>query len=320
MDGTAGRLRIGELARRTGTSPALLRAWQQRYGLLEPDRSGGGLRLYSPRDERRVRAMLARMAEGLAAAQAAAAVLSEEDTQAAEAALSEDGTQAATSPPTRRSTKAGAVAGSELAVQDMRLRKALRGLDRDLARGALDQLLAAFAFETVARDVLLPYLVDVGARWEAGEPTIAEEHLATQLMRARLLALSHGFTARDGAAHLVLACPPDEHHDIALTILAAALEREGCRVTLLGANTPLASVRQAAELTRADGIVVAVTLPDRVDPVRDELRRLSSSRPLFLAGPGIDARFIRRVHAERLSGDPVTAAGPLAARFAARSA
>ena len=317
MDGTAGRLRIGELARRTGTSPALLRAWQQRYGLLEPDRSSGGLRLYSARDERRVRAMVAGMAGGLAAAQAARAVLSEEATQAAERRCP---TTAPRPPsPPSRPTRPAPSRGPSWPSRTRGLRSALRGLDRDLARGALDRLLAVFAFETVAREVLLPYLVDVGARWEAGEPTIAEEHLATQLMRARLLALSHGFTARDGAARMVLACPPDEHHDIALTILAVALEREGCRVTLLGANTPLVSVLQAAELTRADCVVVAVTLPDRVDPVRDELRRLAAARPLFLAGPGIDARFAGRVHAEQLIGDPVTAAGPLAARFAARS-
>ena len=48
MDGHT--LRIGELSRRTGVSPELLRAWERRYGLLDPARTGGGLRLYSPDD------------------------------------------------------------------------------------------------------------------------------------------------------------------------------------------------------------------------------------------------------------------------------
>src|SRR5215213_4723209 len=39
----AHRLRIGELSRRTGVSPELLRAWERRYGLLEPERTEGGL-------------------------------------------------------------------------------------------------------------------------------------------------------------------------------------------------------------------------------------------------------------------------------------
>ena len=47
-------LRIGELSRRSGVSPELLRAWERRYGLLRPGRSEGGLRLYSAGDLERV--------------------------------------------------------------------------------------------------------------------------------------------------------------------------------------------------------------------------------------------------------------------------
>src|SRR5690349_7736694 len=68
----AGALRIGELSRRSGVSPELLRAWERRYGLLQPTRSAGGLRLYSPDDLVRVQAMQQHLAEGLAAAEAAA--------------------------------------------------------------------------------------------------------------------------------------------------------------------------------------------------------------------------------------------------------
>ena len=50
-----GVLRIGELSKRAGVSPELLRAWERRYGLLRPTRSGGGLRLYSLDQLARVR-------------------------------------------------------------------------------------------------------------------------------------------------------------------------------------------------------------------------------------------------------------------------
>src|ERR1051326_51442 len=65
-------LRIGELSKRSGVSPELLRAWERRYGLLRPQRSPGGLRLYAPEDLERVRAMQRHLADGLAAAEAAA--------------------------------------------------------------------------------------------------------------------------------------------------------------------------------------------------------------------------------------------------------
>src|SRR5689334_15062080 len=71
-------LRIGELSRRSGVSPELLRAWERRYDLLQPTRSEGGLRLYSQADLERVQAMQRYLATGLAAAEAAGLAGAEE--------------------------------------------------------------------------------------------------------------------------------------------------------------------------------------------------------------------------------------------------
>jgi MerR family transcriptional regulator, light-induced transcriptional regulator len=84
---TEHQLRIGELSRRVGLSPELLRAWERRYGLLRPSRTAGGLRLYSPADEERVRAMNELSAQGLSAAEAARLVLAKESGAAAEPGL-----------------------------------------------------------------------------------------------------------------------------------------------------------------------------------------------------------------------------------------
>src|ERR1700757_4060477 len=81
MDTPTGRplLRIGELSRRLGVSDHVLRAWESRYGLLKPVRSAGGFRLYSEADALRVRQMQAHLAHGLSAAEAARAVLGEDN-------------------------------------------------------------------------------------------------------------------------------------------------------------------------------------------------------------------------------------------------
>src|SRR3984893_12841576 len=81
LPGDRALLRIGELSRRVGVSDHVLRAWERRYGLLQPVRSPGGYRLYSDADERRIRRMQAHLARGLSAAEAARVALSEERTQ-----------------------------------------------------------------------------------------------------------------------------------------------------------------------------------------------------------------------------------------------
>src|ERR671916_2315828 len=77
MDEPDDRWRIKEFAALVGVQEPTLRAWERRYDLLQPERSSGGYRLYSPADARRIRSMQAHMARGLAAAQAAALAVAE---------------------------------------------------------------------------------------------------------------------------------------------------------------------------------------------------------------------------------------------------
>ena len=69
-------MRIGELSRRVGVTADVLRAWERRYGLLRPERSSGGFRLYSNEDEWRIRLMQEKLSDGVRTAQAAEAVAS----------------------------------------------------------------------------------------------------------------------------------------------------------------------------------------------------------------------------------------------------
>src|SRR5436309_15713095 len=72
-----GRHRIGEFARRVGVTPELLRAWEQRYGLLQPVRTPGGFRVYGEEDAERVARMRRGLDEGLSAAEAAGQALAD---------------------------------------------------------------------------------------------------------------------------------------------------------------------------------------------------------------------------------------------------
>jgi DNA-binding transcriptional MerR regulator len=189
-------LRIGELSRRVGVSPELLRAWERRYGLLEPARTDGGLRLYSVGDVRRVRAMQAHLQSGLSAAEAA------------------------------RLARSGGGAAAERAEQPVlrdtrELRAALDGLDAQGAHLVMDRVLGRYTLETVLGSVVLPYLRDLGDRWERGEASVVQEHFASNLLRGRLLALARGWERGAGPAAL-LACAPGEQHDLPLILFGLA--------------------------------------------------------------------------------------------------
>jgi len=66
----AGIYSIGALARMLGTSPTTLRSWEDRYGVVVPERSAGAQRLYSRDQLDQLRFVCQQMALGLSAADA----------------------------------------------------------------------------------------------------------------------------------------------------------------------------------------------------------------------------------------------------------
>ena len=192
-----GYLRIGELARRTGASPELLRAWERRYGLLRPTRSQGGFRLYTAADEERIRRMKEYLARGVAAAEAARLAVGAEppepDAETTTPAVLTAETTAAAPPPLQTATR--------------ELTGALDRFDEEQAHAVLDRLLAAYRIETILRDLLVPYLHDLGERWARGEVSIAQEHFASNLLRGRLLGLAAAGAKGTGQPPSWPACP-----------------------------------------------------------------------------------------------------------------
>ena len=282
MSTDAGAVRIGEFARRVGVSPESLRAWEARYGLLQPIRSDGGFRLYTAQDADRVARMKRGIDEGLSAAEAARRALTQ--ARPAEGLLDD----------ARR-----------------RLLAAVRAYDEAALHGVLDEALAAFAFETVLRELILPSLRDVGEAWERGELEIGQEHFATNLVRERLLGLGR-FWGRGGGPLAILACAPGERHDLGLIAFGVLLRSHGWRILFLGADTPLSTVGQAAATTAPRLVVVASMDTSLLANEAGELRRLGRSAPLVLSGPGASEELGRQLRVERLDGDLVAAADAVA--------
>jgi MerR family transcriptional regulator, light-induced transcriptional regulator len=283
---TQGYLRIGELSRRTGVTPELLRAWERRYGLLRPARSSGGFRLYSEADEQRVEAMQAHLRRGLAAAEAAR--------RAAE--------EAATGP------RAAENGSAELDDAARSLRSALDSFAEADAQAALDRLLGGFTIETVLRDVVMPYLSELGERWAAGEATVAQEHFASNVFRGRLLGLARGWDGGDGPRAL-LACAPGELHDLGLIAFGLALRRRGWRITFLGPDTPTDTLVDTARRLDPALVVVSATARRRLVPLVDILGRLGRHTRVAIAGAGASESLAQEAQVELLDADPVTAAG-----------
>jgi DNA-binding transcriptional MerR regulator len=300
MEDRSPRFRIGQLAGRTGVGPERLRKWEARYALLEPQRSSGGFRLYSLEDERRVRLMQRHLSRGYAAAEAA-----------------DLARQGVVAPGPARLTPR--LPRTVVDRSTRLLRRALLDYDEGAAQRALDDLFGGYTVDAVLRDAVLPFLREVGDAWAGGEATPGQEHFASTIVEARLMALTRGWGSGPGPRAL-LACPAGERHTLGLIAFGIALARRGWRITYLGADTPAASLGHAAAKVEPAAIVLAASRPNRYAREADALAAIAAEHRMTIAGAGASARLARRIGAERMESDPVTAAAELAARKSSRPA
>lgn len=266
-------LNIAALAQRTGVAPDTLRKWEQRYGILQPERTPGGQRRYSERDVARIEWLQARLAEGYRIGEAAQLL----------------GNVAATRTPAEH------------------VRAILDAADR--ADGAevglrLDQAFALHPVDTVLHDVVTPLLEEIGRRWSRGEITAAQEHLVSESVRSRLGNLL-GDVGGGVRGVLVLACAPGERHELGLMTVAIALRNDGWKVAYLGADTPLADACALARSAGAVALGISVCMREHAGEIERELS--ACERPdeleIVLGGAAATRSLAKKLGGRYLDGE-----------------
>jgi DNA-binding transcriptional MerR regulator/methylmalonyl-CoA mutase cobalamin-binding subunit len=286
------------VARRTGINVDVLRAWERRYGVVEPERSEGGRRLYSNGDIDRL-SLLARAVErGLRIGDARRM-----DDAALRAFLADRGAgdaaerRAHPSPRTRSAPDAeGADLGADGGDAELHLeacQKAVEAFDSAGLARALARANVVFSLRALVDGVVAPLLVWIGERWSEGTLCVAQEHLASSVVRSTLLAGVSESAAGPDAPCVVVTTPASELHEIGALLAALAAASAGWRVEYLGPNLPAGEIALAAR--RCGAAAVALSIARRVkDPSvaaeLSELRKLVAKKvAVLIGGKGADA-------------------------------
>jgi len=281
-------LRIGTVARRTGVAVATLRAWESRYGVLQPCRTEGGHRLYSEEDVGRVLAVLRLTAQGWSVSTAAATITAERSPARLELVGGPEGTRAGAAGAMTVTTADHGTSRRDPESQRLQdeLAHAVRRYDVAATEGALDTAIARLGVAFALEDVVMPMLRDLGEGWEDDPALIAAEHFATNTLRPRLHRLLTG-VQRTGAPSCVAAAPQHEDHELGVLGAAAIAADLGFRVTYLGARTPSAALERSVATIGPEIVLIgAVT--------RQAGRDFCASPPhlgrarLVVGGPGFD--------------------------------
>jgi len=237
---------IRVVARRTGLTPATIRAWERRYGAVTPTRSDGGQRLYTDRDLTRLDT-LRRLTE---AGRSISAVVSLSATEAS-ALLAEDRAAAAASE-RPLTTDAEPDTWTDQAYARLRVLDDA-GLDRTLRRS-----LAALGAHRFLEAVAAPLLQRVGMGWQAGEVTTAQEHLGSAVLDRVLAEIADQSTSGENGRRLVVATLPGERHALGARLVAALAALYGWRISYLGADLPTGEIAAAAVALGAHAVAISM--------------------------------------------------------------
>jgi methanogenic corrinoid protein MtbC1 len=252
---SSGIYRIAQVEALTGISAHALRAWERRYGVPRPSRTGGKQRTYSEADIAMVRRMQELARQGVPLSRAAEIVLREAETP-------------------------GHASEPRIAVLTAQLSEALLAFDEPRAAEAWVELFDALDVVTGFQRVVVPLMRSIGDAWHAQQITVAQEHFASNFVRARLDQLSRQVQPLPGAPTVVLACLEGEHHEIGLLMLAVTLRFQGLRTLYLGQDVPTDALIRTVEDVQPEVLALNAGTPEGARHLPVVAATLAETAPL----------------------------------------
>jgi len=252
------------VARLTGLSPELLRAWERRYGVIEPARTPGGTRRYSAADIERLRLVKRAVDAGHRVGRVAHLDMDELKRRAAD-------------------PEAGSTDHLDSIL------KAVGELDGPQTQRLLAMQLSVLGSSRFAREVVVPLVREIGDRWANRKIGIASEHLATGVLRSLLGAALHPTSTSLRGPRIVFATPTGEHHELGLLMATLTALDAGAHPLYLGCELPVDDLLDATANAGAAAVAMSiVTLPRAraVDFVNGLRERLPGGVHLWLGGAG----------------------------------
>jgi DNA-binding transcriptional MerR regulator len=256
----------------TGIKAHTIRIWEQRYGILEPQRTDTNIRKYSDGDLRRLLnvSMLNEMGYKISKI---AGMSEGEITQVILDYLQRE--------------------NSDKHFQQM-LKIAMVNYDEELFNQVTEQYVKDHGMKLTFTHLFVPFLYQIGLLWQAGAICPSNEHFISNLIRQKLICkIEHLPLAGPSAEKtFVLYLPQQEIHDISLLMLHYLLREAGNRTIYLGISVPFEDLEQVtARLGDVHFVSIFTTFPstNSIGPYLDQVQSKfgNSSSKFHLTGYGV---------------------------------
>lgn len=253
------------VANKTGLSPVLIRAWENRYNAINPERSSSNRRLYAEEDVEKLK--LLKIATDNGHLISTIAHLSIENLY--ELVLEDNKDK---NYKFDKSVSSAFEAKINQKIDD--LIDLIKELDTQNFSQALNLLSVDFNQTVIIEEIIIPILKKMGGMWEKGDLKIVHEHFATSQIRNYLSNIIESVNISDSAPLIIITTPKGQYHELGAFIAAAVAVSEGWKVTYLGPNLPSEEISYAVEKLNPDAVYLSIIYPFDDPQIESELKNL----------------------------------------------
>ncbi len=278
------KVTIQKAALLAGLTPHVIRAWERRYAALTPERSPSNRRLYTEGEIEKLLLLRKAVDSGHRIGQIAGLRLEELRGLSVELTAS-----AVAAEETATSTEFGPLLNECLL--------AIERLDTEALEHCFARAASSLSTAAMIDRVMVPLLEQLGAGWREGNVRIADEHMASIVLRTHLMRTFGSIQPPRPAPHLVVTTPTGQHHEFGALLAAVTAAMQGWRVLYLGPNLPAEEIAGAVHRAGAQAVALSIVYPPDDLHLSDELlalRRCLGSDVAILVG-GRDTNAYRDV-------------------------
>jgi MerR family transcriptional regulator, light-induced transcriptional regulator len=258
---------IRDLENISGIKAHTLRMWEQRYEILQPQRTDTNIRYYGEEDLRLLLSIS--MLNGNGYKISHIAKMSPADIHKSCQLLHE--------------------VNDEYSLHVNALILAMIELDERRFERTIGNCTLKFGFEDMMTRIVHPFFERVGLLWQTGTVRPAQEHFISNLVRQKIIVAIDGLEPAVGEniPKYVLFLPENEMHEISLLFAVYILRSRGNTVIYLGQNVPDEDLRSVYETYKPDYFLTILTIVPQKETTEGYLSRLGgqfSKSKLLVSG------------------------------------
>lgn len=275
---------IREVSRLTGVNPVTLRAWERRYGLIQPTRTDSGHRLYSQADIDAVRSILAWIERGVAVSKVGSILAKSASSRSVATPAHND------------------ASSDDWSQWQDQLRGALQNFDESRLERVYGQIFSCYPLQVVFQSIFMPVWQELLLRQDEvgqrGEWLMLDGFLRGRCWQRLQLGRD------DSRERVLLVALPGHCRELELLVAALLLGNQEIDVAVMGPGVPMADLALVCERMQPQALVVFSNQPPG-DEFPRQLARLALGLecPVLLAGDSAD------LAEESLAGSPIACLG-----------